>query len=78
MVLYNHRKEHTNTDGQKGTHHEKSTKYTSTTTKKKFHDCYEVNAVDPVDARNIAVQRLIEETGDGLNVYEIIEVQKAD
>lgn len=35
------------------------------TTKKKFHDCYEVNAVDPVDARNIAVQRLIEETGDG-------------
>lgn len=21
MVLYNHRKEHTNTDGQKGTHH---------------------------------------------------------
>lgn len=44
----------------------------------KFHDCYEVNAVDPVYARNIAVQRLIEETGDGLNVYEIIEVQKAD
>lgn len=44
----------------------------------KFHDCYEVNAVDPVDARNIAVQRLIEETGDGLNVYEVIEVQKAD
>lgn len=42
----------------------------------KFHDCYEVNAVDPVDARNIAVQRLIEETGDGLNVYEIIEVQR--
>lgn len=46
--------------------------------KKKFHDCYEVNAKDPVDARNVAVQRLVEETGDGLNVYEITEVQKAD
>lgn len=44
----------------------------------KFHDCYEVNAADPVDAINIAVQRLIKETGDGLNVYEIAEVQKAD
>ena len=33
----------------------------------KFHDCYEVNAEDPV-----------EETGDGLNIYEITEVQKAD
>ena len=43
-----------------------------------YNHRYEVNAVDPVDARNIAVQRLIEETGDGLNVYEIIEVQKAD
>lgn len=40
----------------------------------KFHDCYE----DPVDARNVAVQRLVEETGDGLNIYEITEVQKAD
>lgn len=27
---------------------------------------------------NAAVQRLVEETGDGLNVYEITEVQKAD
>ena len=44
----------------------------------KFHDCYEVNAKDPVDARNVAVQRLVEETGDGLNVYDITEVQKAD
>lgn len=43
-----------------------------------FHDCYEVNAADPVDARNVAVHRLIEETGDGLNVYEITEVRKAD
>ena len=44
----------------------------------KFHDCYEVNAKDPVDARNAAVQRLVEETGDGLNIYEITEVQKVD
>lgn len=44
----------------------------------KFHDCYEVNAEDPVDARNVAVQRLVEETGDGLNVYDITEVQKVD
>ena len=42
-----------------------------------YNDCYMVNAEDPVDARNIAVQRLINETGDGLNVYEITEVQKA-
>ena len=27
----------------------------------KFWDCYEVNAIDPVDARNVAVQRLVEE-----------------
>ena len=32
----------------------------------RFWDCYEVNAIDPVDARNVAVQRLIDETGHGL------------
>lgn len=31
----------------------------------KFWDCYEVLAEDPVDARNVAVQRLIDETGHG-------------
>lgn len=39
-------------------------------------DVYMVRADDPVDARNVAVQRLIDETGDGLNVWEIVEVIK--
>lgn len=42
----------------------------------KYNDCYMVNAVDPVDARHVAVQRLIDETGDGLNVWEIMEVSE--
>ena len=29
---------------------------------------------DPVDARNVAVQRLIDETGHGLDVYEVTDV----
>ena len=45
-------------------------------TKENFHDKYRVLAEDPVDARNVAVQRLIEETGDGLNANEITEVKK--
>ena len=40
----------------------------------KFWDCYEVLAEDPVDARNVAVQRLIDETGHGLDVYEVSDV----
>ena len=40
-----------------------------------YHDEYMVNAEDPVDARNVAVQRLIDETGDGLNVWEILGVK---
>lgn len=40
----------------------------------KFWDCYEVLADDPVDARNVAVQRLIDETGHGLDVYELADV----
>ena len=40
----------------------------------KFWDCYDVNAIDPVDARNVAVQRLIDETGHGLDVYEVTDV----
>lgn len=44
----------------------------------KIHDCYMVNAIDPVDARNVAVQRLIDETGHGLNRYEITEVRRVD
>lgn len=42
----------------------------------KFMDCYQVNATDPVDARNVAVQRLVDETGCGLDVYEIIGVHE--
>lgn len=40
-----------------------------------YLDRYEVNATDPVDARNIAVQRLIDETGNGLDEWEIAEVK---
>ena len=39
--------------------------------------CYEVsvyNTADPIDARNVAVQRLIDETGHGLDVYEVTDV----
>lgn len=43
-----------------------------------YHDWYEVNAKDPVDARNVTVQRLIDETGDGLNANEITEVKGID
>lgn len=37
-------------------------------------DCYLVQATDPVDARNVAVQRLIDETGEGLDTWEIVNV----
>lgn len=37
-------------------------------------DIYMVMADDPVDARNVAVQRLIDETGAGLDAWEIVEV----
>lgn len=40
----------------------------------RFWDCYEVLAEDPVDARNVAAQRLIDETGHGLDVYEVTDV----
>lgn len=43
----------------------------------KFWDCYEVNAIDPVDARNVAVQRLVDETGHGLDVYEVTACVKS-
>ena len=37
---------------------------------------YKVNAIDPVDARNVTVQRLIDETGHGLDVYELTDVRE--
>jgi hypothetical protein len=39
-----------------------------------FIDIYMVRADDPVDARNVAVQRLIDETGAGLDAWEIVDV----
>ena len=43
-----------------------------------YNDCFMVLAIDPVDARNAAVQRLIDETGDGLNVWEILGISVFD
>lgn len=37
-----------------------------------------VNAVDPVDARNLAVQRLVDETGHGLDINEITDVHEVE
>lgn len=45
-------------------------------TAEKLWDEYEVNAVDPVDARNVAVQRLVDETGHGLDINEITDVRE--
>lgn len=39
-----------------------------------FNDVYMVWANDHVDARNVAVQRLIDETGAGLDAWEIVVV----
>lgn len=47
-------------------------------TTEKFWDEYEVNAVDPVDARNVAVQRLVDETGHGLDINEITDVHEVE
>lgn len=42
----------------------------------RFWDSYQVNAADPIDARNVAVQRLIDETGHGLDINEITDVHE--
>lgn len=47
-------------------------------TAEKFWDEYEVNAVDPVDARNLAVQRLVDETGHGLDINKITDVHEVE
>lgn len=47
-------------------------------TAERFWDEYEVNAVDPVDARNLAVQRLVDETGHGLDINEITDVHEVE
>lgn len=40
----------------------------------KFWDCYVVYAIDPVDARNVVLQRLVDETGHGLDINELTDV----
>ena len=42
----------------------------------RFWDSYQVNATDPIDARNVVVQRLIDETGHGLDNNEITDVHE--
>lgn len=42
----------------------------------RFWDSYQVNATDPIDARNVAVQRLVDETGHGLDINEITNVRE--
>lgn len=42
----------------------------------RFWDSYQVNATDPTDARNVAVQRLVDETGHGLDINEITNVRE--
>lgn len=39
-----------------------------------FWDCYEVYAIDPVDARNVVLQRLVDETGHGLDINDLADV----
>lgn len=41
-----------------------------------FNDTYTVEADDPVQAREVAIKRLVEETGTGLDMWEIIDVEK--
>ena len=43
-----------------------------------FWDEYTVIVEDPVDARKVTVQRLVDETGAGLNENEIMEVTKEE
>lgn len=45
--------------------------------KKFYNDTYMVQADDPVQARGVAVTRLVEETGNGLDEWEIVSVEKA-
>ena len=45
-------------------------------TRDNFHDDYMVKANDPVDARGVAVQRLIDETGTVWTYGKIIDVSE--
>lgn len=41
-----------------------------------YNDTYTVEADDPAQARGIAIMKLLEETGTGLDIWEIIDVEK--
>lgn len=41
-----------------------------------YNDIYMVEDDDPVQARKTAITRLVEETGTGLDQWEIIDVEK--
>lgn len=41
-----------------------------------FDDTYTVEADDPVQARSVAIKRLVEETGTGPEMWEIIGIKK--
>lgn len=41
-----------------------------------FDDIYTVEADDPEQARSVAIKRLVEETGTGLEMWEITGIKK--
>lgn len=41
-----------------------------------YNDTYTVDADDPVQARGLAIMRLVRETGTGLDQWEIIDVER--
>ena len=43
-----------------------------------FNDTYTVEADDPAQARGLAIMKLIEETGTGIEMWKIIDVEKKD
>ena len=43
-----------------------------------FNDAYTVEADDPVQAREVAIMRIVEETGLSRDQWEIIDVEKGD
>lgn len=43
-----------------------------------FNDIYTVEADDPEQARSVAIKKLVEETGTGLEMWEITGVKRGD
>lgn len=71
VVEYNHRKR--NTPNRKESTMKKQYNVHVYNTVYHFHDYYTVMANDHVDAKEIALYRLVNETGHGLDEYEIAE-----